>query len=112
MSRHTATTPKFNICLGVDRPLAYVFAQVFLNQPPKDADDDSAQDFNPFSNYSLATQGINKAIADIEQYICKNGEPNFKVPATIMPELQKEVDMLLADPNVDLNIGRNHGRVG
>lgn len=112
MSQHSFKTAKFNVQMGVDRPLSNVFASIFVNDVPEDAEDDNAPGFNPFSWYPVSKVGVQTAIHDVEKYIQDNGEPNFKVPATVQPELEKEVKIHLADPNQSLNFGKNHGFVG
>lgn len=110
MSRHTATTPTFNVCLGVDRPLSHVFAQVFLNNPPEDAEEDTAPGFNNFINFPCDHMGVDEAVHAVEVYV-RQTEPNFNLPPSIQDVLKAEVDLHLSDRSASLNFAKNHGFV-
>lgn len=112
MSQHTLRTPKFNVIFGVDRPLSRVFASVFLNEPPDDAESDDAPGFNPFSWFAVSKVGIQTAIHAVEMYIRENGEPNFKAPDSVHVALEQDAQAHLANPGQSLNWTKNHGFVG
>lgn len=109
MSRHTATTPKFNICLGVDRPLSYVFAQVFLNKPIDDTDNAPGFD-NIMTNFPTDADGcVEDAVNSVIQYVRANGEPDFDIPASIVSALTNEVQIHRINRFADLSMTKNHG---
>lgn len=110
MSRHTASTPNFTVCLGVDRPLSHVFAQVFLNNPPEGVDEDCPPDFDNFCQFSCDNMGVDEAVHAIEVYVRKT-EPNFVLPASIQITLKQEVALHLSNRQASLNMSRNHGYV-
>lgn len=111
MSQHHVTTSKFKIMLGVDRPLSHVFASIFLNKAPKDAEDDNAPGFNPFSWYQVSANGITESIEAVSTYIRANGEPNFNMPVTVARALLNDVNLHLSDRSATLNFMQNHGFV-
>lgn len=111
MSQHSFKTPKFTVQMGVDRPLSNVFASIFVNDVPEDAEDDNAPGFNPLSWFAVSKVGISTAVHDVEKYIQENGEPNVKVPKALIADLERDVQIHLADPNASLNWGNYHGFV-
>ena len=111
MSRHTMRTEKFNICLGVDRPLSHVFAQVFLNDVPDGADDESAPGFDCFMNFPIDTHsiaGVGYACDAVERYVNQNQEAPFKIPFEMIDALTGEVLLHIREPHTSLNITKRY----
>lgn len=110
MSQHSFKTPKFTVQMGVDRPHSNVFVSIFVNDVPEDAEDDNAP-ASTQSWFAVSKVGIQTAVHDVEKYIQENGEPNVKVPLSLIADLEKDVQIHLADPNKSLNWGNYHGFV-
>jgi hypothetical protein len=104
-------TKNFNICLGVDRPLSHVFAQIFVNKMPKGAEDDCAPNFDSWMNFPIATHsvaGIGEAVNAVERYINAHEEAPFRIPHEMVDALTGEVLLHMREPGASLNITKHY----
>jgi hypothetical protein len=95
MSRHTTNTSKFEIVLGVDRPLNHVFASVF------DRKGEDAKGFDPFSWFAPTSAGVEDAIKAVE------GFTKSKLPESIREALL--ADLMAMQEGQSINYSKTHG---
>lgn len=94
MSRHSTKTKKHEIVLGVDCPLNHVFASVFNNKG------EPARGFDPFSWFCPSEEGIDQAIAAVEQFA------KCALPASMKEALMADLSAMFNGENI--NYGKNH----
>jgi len=115
MSRHTAETEKYTVCIGVDRPLSYVFAQVLLKDEPEDEETDEAPGFDSImNNWSVADYGLNGvdiAVEKVEKYLHANESKGIKIPSEMVKALKEEVLIHLRDSKASLNFTEHYGKI-
>lgn len=87
MSSHRLQTKKFLIIVGVDRPLAHVFATILTKSGAP------AKGFPTFANFPQDMGGMRKAVEAIEVFICQS-EPNWTMPETVILGLKSDLETL------------------
>lgn len=97
MSRHSTKTKKHEIVLGVDRPLNHVFASVFNNKGG------SVRGFDPCSWFCPNEDGIDQAIAAVEQFT------KCKLPTSMKESLMADLSAMSNGENI--NYDKNHDMV-
>ena len=110
MSRHSVLTEEHEVVIGVDRPLNHVFASIFDRFPAEDAESDSTEGFNPFSNYAPSKVGLQTAIHDVETFLAHR-QVDFKVPPTMIESLEADLIDLCNAGGKNLNYARTHREV-
>lgn len=96
MSRHSFENDKHKVIVGVDRPLRYIFGQVWKrgSQDPRDM----LVLGDPIEGYPPTEEGIDLILQDAAQYV--------KAPATVRDSLTHELELLATGG--DLNIVKHH----
>lgn len=107
MSRHAVKTSKYEVVIGVDRPLNHVFASILDLDPSEEADDEAVEGFDPFSNYAPSRVGLQTAIHDTEKFMESIGDP-IKIPATMREALETDLQDLLSFGGTNINYGKTH----
>lgn len=107
MSKYTFQTEKYNVQLGVDRPLRQVFASVFVNGKAEKA----AKNFDPFTWFDVSENGVSEAVDAVTQYIKKNDSKNFEMPKELVDMLKQDVQTNLMNPMQPLNQFKCFGKV-
>mgnify|MGYP003436725770 FL=1 len=99
MSKYTFKTAKYNVQVGVDRPLRQVFASIFVNGKAEKA----AKNFDPFTWFDVSDNGVTEAVEAVTQYIRKNDNKNFEMPKELVDMLKQDVQTNLRNPLLSLN---------
>jgi len=87
VSSHRLQTKKFNIAIGVDRPLQHVFATV-LNKNGK-----PAQGFPAFASYPMNRDGVKQATDALEAFVRKS-ESNWSLPQIVIQGLHDDLEVM------------------
>lgn len=87
VSSHRLQTNKFNIAIGVDRPLQHVFATV-LNKSGK-----PARGFPAFANYQMNRDGVKQATDALEAFVRKS-EGDWSLPQIVVQGLHDDLEIM------------------
>lgn len=87
VSSHRLQTKKFNIAVGVDRPLQHVFATV-LNRSGK-----PARGFPAFASYPMNRDGVKQAADALEAFVRKS-EGNWSLPQIVIQGLHDDLEIM------------------
>jgi hypothetical protein len=87
VSSHRLQTKKFNIAIGVDRPLQHVFATV-LNKNGK-----PAQGFPAFASYPPNRDGVKQATDALEAFVRKS-EGDWSLPQITIQGLHDDLEIM------------------
>jgi len=87
VSSHRIQTKKFNIAVGVDRPLQHVFATVLSkNGKP-------ARGFPAFASYAMNRDGVKQATDELEAFV-RESESDWSLPQIVIQGLHDDLEIM------------------